>query len=425
MHAILIPIGSHGDVHPFIGLGVALRARGHRVTLVTNPHFAPTAAKAGLEFVPLGTEAEMNEILENADLWKPMKGFQLVMRSLTRFIEPVLEIIQALNVPGETVAASQVTAFGARIAHESLKIPLVTVHLQPVVFLSTIDPPEVPLAPLMRKLPRWGRQALLDFGNRVKVDPLIAPAINIARKHRGLSPVRSVTAWWNSPHSILGLFPNWFAPPQLDWPPHVHLTGFPLFDESTHAALDPDVASFMHSGTPPIVFTAGSAMRHGHDFFSAAADTCRRLDRRGLLLARFHEQIPERLPPNVRHFAYVPFSQILPHAAALVHHGGIGTTAQGLAAALPQLIMPLAHDQPDNAMRLKRLGVGASLARRNFKAPAVARALGELLHNADTKSRAQILAESIRNQDTLGASCRVIEDALSTPSLAPNTNSVP
>jgi UDP:flavonoid glycosyltransferase YjiC (YdhE family) len=98
-------------------------------------------------------------------------------------------------------------------------------------------------------------------------------------------------------------------------------------------------------------------------------DACRRLGRRGLLLSRYRDQLPADLPPGVRHFDYVPLSRVLPRAAALVSHGGIGTLSQALAAGIPQLIMPLGFDQFDNAARLGRLGVAATLTPRPSVAP--------------------------------------------------------
>ena len=112
------------------------------------------------------------------------------------------------------------------------------------------------------------------------------------------------------------------------------------------------------AGEPPIVFTPGSAMYHGQDFFRASVEACKQLNRRGILLTRHAEQIPADLPATIRHFSYAPFSLLLPRAAALVHHGGIGTSAQAMAAGCRQLITPFAHDQFDNADRLRRLGEG-------------------------------------------------------------------
>ena len=114
------------------------------------------------------------------------------------------------------------------------------------------------------------------------------------------------------------------------------------------------------SRAPTFVFstsTVGDAIMHGTAFFRAAAAACGLLRERGLLLTKYPHQIPADLPPGVRHVAFAPFRQLLPRCAAIVHHGGIGTTAAALTAATPQLVLPLAWDQPDNARRfLNRYG---------------------------------------------------------------------
>jgi UDP:flavonoid glycosyltransferase YjiC (YdhE family) len=162
-------------------------------------------------------------------------------------------------------------------------------------------------------------------------------------------------------------------------------------------------------------------MLHAADFFQAAVDACVRLGRRGLLLARFASQIPRDLPDGVRHFSYIPFSQVLPRSAAIVHHGGIGTTAQGLAAGIPHLVMPLAHDQPDNAHRLERLGVARTLLPAKFRGPAVARALSALLDSPTVLSRAREIAGRLDPSADMDRSCGIIEgiqDSRRMPSLA-------
>jgi UDP:flavonoid glycosyltransferase YjiC (YdhE family) len=418
MRALLIPLGSHGDVHPFVGLGKALAARGHDVTLITNPLFADLAARVGLDFAPVGDEAGMRHAIDNPDLWHPTRGFRLVMGMLTQLLRPVHDLIRERYVPGETVVAAQMTAFGARVAHDSLGVPLVTVHLQPSVMLSAVDPPRVPLFSIIKPFPVGARRLLIDWAQRRMVNPLIAPAVDALYAEHGLPPIDLAARWWHSPQRLLGLFPDWFAPPPPDWPSNLTLAGFPLFDEADHTPLDPEVAAFLDSGDPPLVFTAGSANLHAGEFFAASVEACVRLGRRGLLLARLGDQIPRNLPPGVRHFAYVPFSHLLPRAAALVHHGGIGTTAQALAAAIPQLVVPLAHDQPDNAARLERLGVGRSLSPRRATGAAMARELARLLADAAMSTRAAALAACIDPPATLDLACRVIEEAQRSPAPA-------
>lgn len=411
MHALLIPIGSHGDVHPFVGIGMALRRRGHRVTIVTNGHFAPLVERAGLDFVELGTDEDFQRAINDPDLWHPMKGLRKVVEyAMLGAMRPVYEIIKARHVPGETVVAAQITAFGARLAQEKLGVPTVTVNLQPAVVRSVYATPVLRGSPLRPWMPRWLKRSLFRLMDAAMIDRLIAPGLNAYRAELGLPPVRRVmNGWWFSPQLVLGLYPDWFGPPQPDAPPNTKLTGFPLFDEDGVSEVSEDVSAFLDAGTPPIVFTPGSAMKHGADFFEAAVDSCSRLNRRGLLLTKYPEQVPSDLLATVRHFSYVPFSRLLPKASALVHHGGIGTMAQGLAVGIPQLVMPMAHDQHDNANRARRLGVGRSLDPEQFRGPAVARELSALLDTPEVAERCQALARRVREADPLNEACEAIE----------------
>jgi UDP:flavonoid glycosyltransferase YjiC (YdhE family) len=226
----------------------------------------------------------------------------------------------------------------------------------------------------------------------------------------GLPPARGIMRdWWNSPQGIVGLFPDWFAPPQTDWPAGIRLTGFPLWDEHEVSNPPPGLEKFLASGSPPIVFTPGSAMMHGHAFFRAAIDACQILSRRGLLITKYAEQLPDRLPDGVAHFSFVPFSDVFPRAAAVVHHGGVGTCGQGLAAGVPQLIMPMSHDQPDNAARLERLGVGLELKPKHFQGAAVARQLGKLVDDPQVGERCRELATRMDAKAALTATCEQLE----------------
>jgi UDP:flavonoid glycosyltransferase YjiC (YdhE family) len=128
-----------------------------------------------------------------------------------------------------------------------------------------------------------------------------------------------------------------------------------------------------------------------------------------LLLTRHAEQIPKTLPAGVKHVPYVPFSELLPHVAALVHHGGIGTTAQALAAGCPQLIMPLAHDQFDNAQRVGQLRAGLSISRNRYTARAAADRLTTLLNDASLAEGCRRVADRFVGVDAIDTACETIE----------------
>ena len=408
---LLIPIGSAGDVHPLVALGLALKRRGHAVTLYTNGHFEALARRAGLDFLPLGTAEDFRAAIENPDVWHPIRGFKTVADwAIVRPMRQVFETIRYRYVPGQTIVAAQVTAFGARLAREALGVPLATVNLQPAMIRSVHRSPVLPPLPMPDGMPKAVKRWLYRLADALGADPAILPGLNPYRAELGLPPIRrAMDTWWWSPDLVLNLFPDWYAPAQPDWPAHSVSTGFPLYDEGGVAPLPADVAAYLDAGPPPVVFTPGSAMIHGHAFFSAAVDACRRLGRRGILLTRYIEQLPDSLPEGVRHFDYVPFGRLLPRAAALVHHGGIGTTAQALAASVPQLIMPMAHDQPDNADRVARLGVGRAIPRKSFRGPAVARALGALLDSQEVADRCREVAARFVGVEPIEEACRAME----------------
>src|SRR5262249_22764637 len=150
------------------------------------------------------------------------------------------------------------------------------------------------------------------------------------------------------------LFPPWYCPAQPDWPPSMEAGAFPLYDPGPEVALDDELQDFLHAGgeaARPVVFTPGSGNRQAAAYFERALAATRRLGRRAIFLTPHRAQVPAQLPQDVLWHPYVPLRQLLPRVAALVHHGGIGTTAEALRAGVPQLVIPLAFDQFDNGAR--------------------------------------------------------------------------
>lgn len=193
------------------------------------------------------------------------------------------------------------------------------------------------------------------------IDPVMLPGLNGARAQQGLPPEPHFFAHMlAAPDASLGLFPAWFAAPQADWPPHFAQADFTGAAMPGAAALPPELERFLGEGEPPIVFTPGTGHQHAQRYFSIALDVLRRLGRRGLFLTPHAAQLPQHMPASVMWQAHAPFAALLPRAAAVVHHGGIGTSADVFRAGIPQLIVPFAYDQFDNGWRAKRLGVGMS-----------------------------------------------------------------
>lgn len=417
-HAILVALGSSGDVHPFIGIGRELRRRGMRVTLVAAGWFREVAEKAGLTFVDPLPELDFVTSIEDERIWDPLRGTPVILDLFVRpLLEPVYRVIERARaadaVRGEaTVVVASSLALGARVAQERLGVTLVTVHLSPVLFRSLDDPPRVP-GLLVHRGPHWFRRLQWGLADRLLIDPFIGRWLNPFRASLGLPPARGLMRdWIHSPLRTLGLFPEWFAEPEPEWPQQVRLTGFPLYSEEGVSDADDRLRGWLEEGPPPILFTPGSAHLHGHEFFAAAADACRQLRRRGLLLTRFPDQVPAELPAGVRHAAFVPFRWLVPRSAALVHHGGVGTLSQGLAGGVPQIVMPMGFDQFDNAARIARLGVGAALARKAFRGPALASLLGRLLADQAVTDRCRAVASRFAGIDGITAAADEVEAAV-------------
>jgi rhamnosyltransferase subunit B len=247
-------------------------------------------------------------------------------------------------------------------------------------------------------------------GDRLVIDPMICPKLNEFRASKGLPPIRRpLHRWWHSPDRTIGLWPEWFAAKQPDWPEQTELAGFPLYDEKGLEPLPAKLIEFLTAGEKPIAFTPGSAMWRGTAFFAASADACRILGRRGILLSRHSDHIPVNLPSGVIHIEYAPFSELLPHVAALVHHGGIGTTSQGLRAGVPQLVMAMSHDQPDNVNRLRRLGGGASISPQAYRGPAIAKALSRLMDSREAADHCRTVVSHFSDGDAFSRTCELIE----------------
>jgi UDP:flavonoid glycosyltransferase YjiC (YdhE family) len=414
MDFLLVTIGSHGDVHPFVGLGIRLRQRGHRVRLATNEHFGDLVRAAGIEFIELGKREQYLTLASNPNMWRSTRAFFVLFDTLSQLHELVCDtVVQNLN--DDTVVASSSLSLGVRVAEDKLGFPHATIHLSPAVFESVHAPPKLPGLYIPRWYPMWFKRSIWWCVDRCVVDPTAGPSVNRLRAKLGLAPVKHLLReWWHAPRMTIGMFPQWFAPPPPDWPAQLRLTGFPLYDERGLAPLPGELEAFLDAGDPPVAFTPGSAMFDGAHFFEVAVEACERAKIRGILLSRHREHLPASLPANVIHVEFAPFSALLPRVAALVHHGGIGTSSQCLASGTPSLVTPMAHDQFDNAHRLVQLGVAEALPQRKFTVKRVARAL-ERLQLPPVKRAARQVAARFAGADGLGQTCELLE-SLAPPS---------
>ena len=410
-HVILASLGTDGDIFPYAGLGRVLRARGHRVTMVVSEDYRTLAEQNGFGFRPLVSSAENHELLDDPDFWHPLKGPRIGAQWGVRLLQRNYEMFAELARDSDSIFIANPALLAARLVNEKFARPLVTPILQPWMIRSSIAPPVMPAG---ITLPRWAPRPL-GWLYWHAVDQvglwLMGKPLNALRESLGLSPVRNVFGWWLSPDLVLGMFPEWYGPPQADWAPQIRLTGFPNFGGTANARLDDDLAAFCDASPPPIVFTFGTGMMHAGELFQASFEACQRLNARGIFLTRYPEQLPQPLPPTVRHATFAPFAQLFPRCAAVVHHGGVGTLARCFAAGVPQLILAVAFDQKDNSIRVRRLGAGEWLRSRQATGRRIAAKLKNVMA-PQTRERCAEIALRFPAENPLEVAADSVEELI-------------
>ena len=358
--AILSAPGSRGDVNPMVAIGSELRRRGFAVVISLAENYAAIAEEAGLIAEPLISRTEFNALVDNPSMWRPVQGMRIILRDAScKFLEPHLNVIKKHHRPGRTVLVAHPLDFASRIHRDIDPLtPMVNVLLSPAAVRNPSDPPRLTSSRLLVRKPASLVKGVYWLADILVADPLLAPTINRVRRSHSLPPVsRILDRWWLSPDLVLGMYPRWFgdnSPPcQGPW----LNCGFPL---ATQCKLAPALGADQEHNRKgfPVFATPGTAHHHAKAFFNNVVEASASIGMNCILATTYPNQLPNRLPSHVSTMAYAALDEVLPQCAAIVHHGGIGTTAIASATACPQLICPMAYDQFHNADRIEALGLG-------------------------------------------------------------------
>jgi rhamnosyltransferase subunit B len=414
---VLATFGSLGDLHPYLAVGIGLKARGHAVTIATSEIYRGRVEEEGLAFHPVRPDLELfrgnTEILRR--IWNSRDGTEYLIREMMLpYLAETFEDLRSACA-GADVLVTHLLLYASPMVAELLKIPLISIGLQPSALLSVYDPPVLTparwtyhlrhLGPLpFRMLFALGSQRTRVWGK---------PIFELRRRLGLTAPAHDpIMQWaWQGSHTM-GWFSPLFGARQPDWPPNTVITGFPFYDSSTEASLLPATEAFLQAGSPPLVFTLGSAaVEHAGNFYPESAAAAKLLGRRAILLVgeAAAGELRGLVSDAVHVIAYEPYARLFPRAAAVIHQCGIGTTSESLRAGVPILAVPWGHDQFDNSERIKRLGCGTILSRRRYTAKRVASAIQELVSNAVISVKAASIAETIRAEDGVAAACDAIE----------------
>lgn len=394
--------GSAGDLNPFFVIARGLQARGHHVVVATDDFSRTSVESADFEF-HLARRAFFYGIEDENDL-----PFFNIRNSYDDLIAAVrradLLITHQISFAGPLVAAST-------------GIPWVSVVLCPFTFASAYGPLTFRTSPSGRAFTPAVYSLYLNQLNHMKqASHMYTEQVQSLRHELGLAPGKNVLLEDNhSPNLVLALFSPAFVGPQPDWPPQTRVTGFAFDARLTDGeGLPLELARFLDQGSPPVIFTLGSASIFDTGTFRAASlGAANLLGRRAVLLGQVTTGYKFPNNPGLISVEYAPHGLLFSRAAAVVHHGGIGTVAAALRAGCPMLVVAShAWDQPDNAARAAGLGVARVLTLYEYNALSAATELAYLLSDPSYAEKAIQVSRIVRKENGVGSACDAIEQYL-------------
>jgi rhamnosyltransferase subunit B len=413
---VVIATGTSGDIFPFLKLAVDLVERGNRVTFLGPESYQEYILEKGVFFHSIYTSEEFNRLTSNPDLWHRHKGLRIVLEAISSRFELISDFVKYLPMDETLIFVCHPLALpsASLVRADRNNIFIVGGYLAPSNIRSSRNPMMLGSLRIPRRVPLFLRHWFWQLVDRYFIDPYIIPELNKIRKEKELSPALHFIEYMQSvPDLTVTFFPCWFTQTKPDWPHPICRLNFPLYDPNSANRVSTELHSFLALGEPPIIFTLGTANRHAAKFFQIAVYASSLLGKRAVLLTKYPELIPISLPNSVIWQEYVPLNELLPKAAILVHHGGIGTTAEALRAGIPQLIIPLAFDQFDNAACVEMLGAGLSLSCTSLQTNKLVEKLKKLFSSKEINAQCKLITSRFSKGNDIDIFCNAIEELMS------------
>ena len=418
MRIVLSNIGTLGDINPLIALALELKRRGHSPVMALPNVYRTRLEPLGLEFHAIRPDIDPTNNVLVEMVYDIKHGTE---HGLRNFLFPALrqtydDLLDAATKPvhADLLLLGELNYAGPIVA-EVTGIKWASYVLAPLSFFSAFDPPVLPpypkLAKADKKVPGFGRviKRVARFVSRKWPEPIYELRSELGLP-RGENPLFDAK---HSPYLVLALFSRVLGEAQKDWPSHTVITGFAYYDaDAGNAKLPPNLEEFVASGEPPMVFTLGSAaVLAAGDFYDVSAQAAIELRTRAVLLIGSDPRNKPKhdLPASICAAEYAPFSALFSRASLVVHQGGVGTVGQCLRAGKPMLIMPYSHDQPDNARRMKRLGVAKVIQKASYTPEKVTRKLRKMFDDPELAEKARVVAAQLQAEDGVKTACDALE----------------
>jgi sterol 3beta-glucosyltransferase len=415
MKITICVVGTRGDVQPTVALGKGLKQAGHEVRLLTHAMYEDLVGAHGLDFVLLPGDPRQGFTTAAVELGhNPLR----LTRWLRENFRPLLRegFRQTLEaVEGSDLVVAATASIPAFHVAERLGIPAISTQLQPTTltreFPGAVVPPPPDWLPFKGTYNVWATK----LGNQM-VFQMLRPLTNECRKDiLGLPPL-GFRYWWNldSPENdvpMIYAFSPSVLPRPSDWGPAKTVSGYWFLDEATDYEPAAELAAFLDRGPPPVYVGLGSIIDRERDQMTRivieAMDTA---GQRAILQSGWADLGSRQMPDSILLVDDVPHDWLFPRCAAAVHHGGAGTTAVGLRAGLPTVVVPFFFDQGLWAWRVRELGAGPHwIPRKRLTADRLAAAVGRAVHDEAMRVKAQAIGERIRSEDGVGMAVSMIE----------------
>ncbi|MFJ6619041.1 glycosyltransferase [Kitasatospora sp. NPDC091335] len=398
MRILIATAGSRGDVAPFTGLGLRLRAAGHQVAVATHDTFAEPVRAAGLEFRPLPVDPRAE--LASAEGRRLLRagagpGAVLQLLRLGRRFMPALGdgIADATALGADLLLTTSTTSALGQVAAEAAGIPSIGLYLQPLA-------PTREFAPAVTGTRSLGRSGNLLAGHAVQAatDRLFVPAVRGLRRRLGLPPHGIAAARRN--HPVLHGFSPLVVPRPADWHPRLDVAGYWWPAGPPHWQPPARLLDFLAAGPPPVFVGFGSLVVPEPERLTAAVLAAARAARVRLLLQSGWSGLAAEDSDSVLTIGDTPHDWLFPRTAAVVHHAGAGTTAAVLRSGTPTVPVPAQLDAPFWAARLTMLGVSPGPVQLRALTPSrLAAALRLTLDDPRHRTRAQAVAAALATED--------------------------
>lgn len=409
MNITAVTIGSTGDIQPFLALGHALSKRGHHLKIATFPRFQSLIEKNRFAFAPIhGDEDLMMKLLigDGVTGMAYMKGLSaLLNKNKDEILADVFNACLSADIILYTILGSL-----AYHVAESLKIPCMR-----AIFCPMDKTGDYPIPGMMDwPLGRWYNRltySLSDIGFSI----FTKQELNAWRISLGLEKWngRSYHEMPGEPVETLYVYSDRLAPKPKEWGEHLHLTGFWTLNDEAIAPADEGLLRFLEDGDKPIYIGFGSMVGGSFEEMQRIIlESLKNTGQRAILSSGWRKFSNEKLPPNVYCVDFVPHGWLFPRVKAVVHHGGAGTTAAGLLAGKPTLIIHFGGDQPFWGRRVYLSGAGPKpIARKKLTVSLLTERLRQL-EDEQMQKTARQLAKQLSEEDGCQRACDIIEHSL-------------